>query len=556
MRAIAVIETVSNQSFIFGTNRLREIVGASEMIYAAGVDLVLEACGYEKGDIERARERRGLRAIENGKGKWDDIQFLLVTSGKAILIGKRERLEEIIREVTTRALAEMPGITVHGGIADMQDDDAEGLHNAIKQAHERLAGLRSRIPSNDLRFQRLPVVAECTSSGLPAWGVDKFARKNNERDMLIVSEPVLCKRDKRMRGWSRLKNWLSGNLAGNIDDLEKYLRSKEARWVAVVHADGNGLGEIFLNFLQRLEAINIKENSPYTEYLDKYRQFSLALEKCTIAATNTAIADTWPDIDNKDKLPIIPLILGGDDLTVVCEGSRAVQFTEHFLRAFEAETGKNKNITAILPENQTDQKKPRLTACAGVAIVKPHFPFHRAYELAEALISSAKKLGKKDPENFCSALHYHVHFDSSGADWERISGQLDVPGNAHLSMQPWAVSCKDAGFRNIESLWKGIAALKAPDDEGRPRLPRSQQHALREALFAGKAIANARLKRIKHRYPDVKWDAILPSKNNLFIEEDGQFITPLLDMMDLADVMDAAEITRLVGKYRKKEQLA
>ncbi len=554
MRAIAVIETVSNQSFIFGTNRLREIVGASEMIYAAGVNLVLEACGYEKGDIEQARENSGLAKFEYSNDDNDDdkVQFLLVTSGKAILIGERERVEEIIREVTAEALARMPGITVRGGIARIEGEGAKGLHEAIKAAHDKLAGLRSRIPSNDLRFQRLPVTAECTSSGLPAWGFDQFAPN---QAMQVVSEPVRAKRKKREQGWGRLTGWLGKErLAKTIDEIEDVLQARDARWIAVVHADGNGLGEIFLDFLNRSGARD------FDDYVKKYRDFSLALEECTIRATQTAIEKAWPASDK--KAPIIPLILGGDDLTVVCEGSRAVQFTEEFLRAFEKETEKAEEITKIA--------KGKLTACAGVAIVKPHFPFHRAYELAEALIGSAKKLGKKNPDKFCSALHYHVHYDSSGADWERIKRQLDVSDNkkkrdkpgTHLSVQPWAVSREDADLRNIEKLWKGIAALKATDDEGKPRLPRGQQHALREALFAGKAIADARLKRIKHRYDKVDWNAILPvpNKESLFIEvqEEGEkrFITPLLDMMDLADVMDAAEITRLVGKCRKKEQPA
>ena len=538
VRAIAVIETVSNQNFIFGTNRLREIVGASEMIYAAGVDLVLEACGYSVDGIREARKRGGLRAVENGKGKWSDIRFLLVTSGKAILIGGEDKLRDIIRTVTACALGRMPGVTVRGGIATIEGKGAESLHEAIRAAHERLADLRSRIPSNDLRFQRLPVAAECTSSGLPAWGFDQYAP---DEAMHVVSEAVRAKRKQREKGWNRLTGWLAQDrLAKTIDDIEDVLQARDARWIAVVHADGNGLGEIFLDFLNRSKA------QDFHDYVRKYRDFSLALEECTIRATRTAIEKAWPETD--EKASIIPLILGGDDLTVVCEGSRALQFTEAFLRAFEEETGKSEGIKAIAPKG--------LTACAGIAIVKPHFPFHRAYELAEALISSAKKLGKKDPENFCSALHYHVHFDSSGADWERISGQLDVPGNAHLSMQPWAVSCKDAGFRNIESLWKGIAALKAQDDEGRPRLPRSQQHALREALFAGMSIADARLRRIQHRYPDVDWPAILPVENSLFVEQDGRFITPLLDMMDLADVMDTAEIRRLVKEYYGEEQPA
>ena len=547
MRAIAVIETVSNQNFIFGTNRLREIVGASEMIYAAGVDLVLEACGYEKGDIEQARKKGGLANFKQSKD--GEIDFLLVTSGKAILLGDEERLKNVIRKVTAEALARMPGITVRGAVADLSDKTPKRLHEAIREAHKRLADLRSRIPSNDVRFQRLPVVAECTSSGLPARGFDRFAP---DEAMQVVSEPVRAKRRHRKTGLDRLSKWLPRLTADNIEELEKHLEGRDANWIAVVHADGNGLGEIFLDFLNKSGA------KDFDDYIRKYRDFSLALEACTIMATERAISETWPEPENASKsgkkaevrAPIIPLILGGDDLTVVCEGSRAVKFTEEFLRAFEGETGKAKGITEIAEEG--------LTACAGIAIVKPHFPFHRAYELAEELIKSAKKLGKKDPDKFCSALHYHVHFDSSGADWERISAQLDVPGKAHLSVQPWAVSCENAGVREIEKLWRGIAALKATDDddEGRPRLPRSQQHALREALFAGRDIANARLKRIKHRYQDVKWGDILPSENKLFVEEDGQFITPLLDMMDLADLMDAADIRKLAEQNREEEQPA
>ncbi len=533
MRAIAVIETVSNQSFIFGTNRLREIVGASEMIYAAGVDLVLRACGYTE-EIKQARERGRLRDINNGKGKWNDIQFLLVTSGKAILIGERERVEEIIREVTAEALARMPGITVRGGIARIEGEGTKGLHEAIKAAHDKLAGLRSRIPSNDLRFQRLPVVAECTSSGLPAWG----RVEAQDEAMRIVSEPVCAKRKHRMKGWKRLTGWLKNNsghsFAGNIDDLEQHMQGRDARWVAVIHADGNGVGQIFIDFHSRAKA------KDQDDYIRKYRAFSQALEDCTLKAVEEAIARVnWP----KGKfIPLIPLVLGGDDLTVICDGASAVSFTQAYLEAFERNSQEDNRIT--------DVREDGLTAGAGISIVKPHFPFHRAYELAEELARSAKS------DKSVSALHYHVHYDSSGADWERIKAQLDVPGNAHLSVQPWAVSCEDADVRNIERLWRGIAALKATDDDRKPRLPRGQQHALREALFAGKAIADARLRRIKHRYPDVKWDTILPGKDSLFVKEDGQFITPLLDMMDMADLMDAAEIERLVEKYRKKEQPA
>lgn len=545
MVSIAVIETTSNQNFIFGTNRLREIVGGSEIIYAAVVDLVLEACGYKKEDIKIARKRGGLSRFE--KAKDSKVRFLLITSGKAILIGEESELKDVIRKVTERALVLMPGMTVRGGIAEAEEETAERLNAAIKKAHEQLNVLRSRIPSNDLRFQRLPVVAECTSSGLPAWGELKVS----EGETIIVSESVKAKRFYRNYGWERLTTWLHEQdrkwFVKSIDELEERMQSRIARWVAVVHADGNGLGQIFMDFLNRSGA------KDYNDYITKYRNFSLALEECTIVATQQAIKDVWGE--EAKEIPFIPIIVGGDDLTVICEGAKAVPFTQAFLREFEKQTENRPEITAIA--------KKGLTACAGIAIVKPHFPFHRAYKLAEALIASAKDVGKKDENNYRSALHYHVHFDSSGADWEHIHRQLDVPGPAHLSMQPWIVFRDNESrlaknsLRSISRLWKGISALKQRDEDGRSKLPRSQQHALREALFAGKEIAGVRLRRIQHRYENVDWGSILPAEDSppaegcLFIQRDGQWVTPLLDMMDLADLMgwdDLGWIKKEIGE--------
>jgi hypothetical protein len=68
-----------------------------------------------------------------------------------------------------------------------------------------------------------------------------------------------------------------------------------------------------------------------------------------------------------------------------------------YLKAFEAEK-----------ENIPDGKD--LTACAGIAIVKTHYPFARAYQLSEALCSNAKnfvrdekkRLGLEESKFFCS----------------------------------------------------------------------------------------------------------------------------------------------------------
>jgi len=323
--AVAVIETVSNQAFIFGTNRLREAVGASEMIYAAGVDLVLEALGFSKDEIRTARKPGGLDKVLR---KHNGIEPLLIASGKAILLGPQNRLKDVIRKVALAAAERMPGLGVLGGIAPLagDTDDAKALHDAIRQAHERLATLRARVPSAHMRFQRLPFVAECASSGLPAYGVDSKAPEED-----VISEPVCAKRKFREKGRERLCEWLEQeNLAGSIDDIDEVLREAEGRWVAVIHADGNGLGEIFLDFLNRSKAGSRKD------YIRKYQAFSLALDTCTIKAAKKALAEVFRSQEREDekdqqrqqrqqdkKLPFIPLIIGGDDLTVICDGAHA-----------------------------------------------------------------------------------------------------------------------------------------------------------------------------------------------------------------------------------------
>ncbi len=110
---------------------------------------------------------------------------------------------------------------------------------------------------------------------------------------------------------------------------------------------------------------------------------------------------------NNDKLPFRPLVFGGDDVTFVCNGQLGLSLAAMYLKAFEKETSKI--------------KLPDMHACAGIAIVKNHYPFARAYSLSEELCSSAKKEYRQDDSD-CSALDWH--FAPSG-----LSGSLGAIRN-------------------------------------------------------------------------------------------------------------------------------
>jgi hypothetical protein len=223
-----------------------------------------------------------------------------------------------------------------------------------------------------------------------------------------------------------------------------------------------------------------------------------------------------------------------------------VPFTVEFLQEFERQT-KN-GIVGDLSEKRDCMSKRGLAACAGVAIVKPHFPFYAAYGLAERLLKSAKTVKSKVTDQPCSALDFHILYDASGADFDRIRGELSVDGGStHLTARPYVVSTLHdppawAAQRHVERLCRCLRDVQAEED-GRRCLPNSMLHDLREGLFFGHGPAEARLKLALGRHKAKHFGSLLED-NRLFWEEqetadEGQTVahryTRLLDAMDLAE---------------------
>ena len=109
----------------------------------------------------------------------------------------------------------------------------------------------------------------------------------------------------------------------------------------------------------------------------------------------------------------MPVIVGGDDVTVITSGDYALPFAAAYLRYYEEATGNDPILRYLTPPEGQDTGP--MTAAAGVAIVKRNFPFHIAYELAEKLVGRAKKVGKT-AQPPCSTLDYHVLFDTTVLD--------------------------------------------------------------------------------------------------------------------------------------------
>lgn len=556
---LVLLETSGNQNFIFSTNKLKENIGASELTYRAGTTWVLDAVA----DINQTPElrkwgnsqelRQILRnkdlnpAIEQGN---KPLEIIIATSGKALILSRTEEdAKDLIRRVTQRAIAEAPGLNLSGVFVAIQDwDQTNSLDTAIQDVHKTFEETQPYRPTAEARFLRLPIIADCSFSGLPASRLEHTP----ENEQVPISQVSHSKREAAKAGIRRLHQIPSENttpkLINNINQLEG-----DVEWLAIVHADGNGLGQIFLNFAECLGTAPSNR-----EYISSYREFSLELDECTEAAFEKAIQETFKP--NDKAVPLVPLIVGGDDLTVVCDGKAALKFTQVFLTQFEAETEQKREISKIAEKQFSIN---RLSACAGIAIIKPHFPFSVAYELAESLIKSAKsvkqtiiKPNSKPITPFpCSAIDFHILYDSTHIDLERIRRNLQPEATTYLYNRPYVVTELDklksaegkdwASQHHWSRLCDRVTRLKSDPDgdqdrDGGVKLPSSQSHALRTALFLGREAANAQYALIKGRYSLERF-AEDDEKKSLFYQsqDKGQinFHTTFLDALDAQEFL-------------------
>src|ERR1041385_5460434 len=140
---LTLLETAGNQGYIFASNRLVENVGGSGLI----VEL-------------------GQRGEEFAKYRGDTLKRLIATSGKIqTLSADRDPASDMVREITGWALENAPGLDVYGAIVELNRDDPGSLRKASREVAERYVRNRSMLPTAESRFLRLPVMAECRTSG-------------------------------------------------------------------------------------------------------------------------------------------------------------------------------------------------------------------------------------------------------------------------------------------------------------------------------------------------------------------------------------------------------
>jgi hypothetical protein len=377
-----VIETGGNQRYIFDSNRLRHVVGGSQ--------LVVEACTTQIKKVCR------------------DEEVVQSLSGKAVLlVDSADRGREIVRVISGWALDEAPGLEITGAVGrpfnpdlcwdarspstpppgPVWDPDGVDHVTALHDAFAQQRRARAARPAPQLRFRGLPWHLPCHETGLPAAAMCEYG----SGDVQPVSDTARARTGKALDdGRQRLRPLLGPlDLPEITDDLGG------DGWIGVVHADGNGVGALMTDFPRlTTRAVASQKDRPVAPLsLTDHRMYLTAVADELDAATREAFTVAVNAVRGEGPLlsptPILPVLVGGDDVTFVCHAALALPLTRYFLAEFAERTRRLRHLSALV--RARDTSADGLTASAGIALVKRHHPLAYAVELAEQLTASAKR---------------------------------------------------------------------------------------------------------------------------------------------------------------------
>ena len=441
---LVMLQTNSNQPFIFSSPRLREQIGASFEITL--LSRWVKEAAFDMKLPSMSTSEKGIKALPA-------TFWVSDSSGKVIVRfteadgDPKDLAKRLIREVTLRALTDAPGLDVTGVFvkASSSTVDADDLQELDRVFLEYSLNRRPAAA----RFPQFPFLERGSESALPAsasLGDLKFSQESLQRNNFDESSPLSLP--------SRVKRaFASTSRKRQVDDVQKRLakQGKELKQepqldptklaaafqdgeefenvknmlssVGVVHIDGNGVGAIMRDLgsahSEAQEAgVCISADEVHTEPNDALQAFIMVVNKRLDKAVKDAIALSWYDVQELTPdtvVPIVPVLVGGDDVTVYTDGRFAIPFAEVYIRHYEELTEKDVLLKQLAVVAGAERPGP-LTASAGVAIVGRNFPFHIAYDLAEGLVSRGKKLGKKKDTIPCSTIDFHVLRDATVLD--------------------------------------------------------------------------------------------------------------------------------------------
>ena len=506
-----LFDVQSIQKYIFANNKLKANVGASyivdrlfEDVLCKDVILKLES----EADITSWKTRR-----DSITSLPASVYVAYIGGGKAlILIGNdhTNMIESIIKTFTSQVLTQYPGLKVGvtTGTVTIEDIDERQLFKQLKNNQYTLNPILC--PANT------GLTTICDYSGDTADTVINFG--DGER---LVATSFTSKFNAFEAANARLKKDLFGTediewvFPSEFDELGQNKSTENSKTgindIAIVHIDGNNMGARFIS-CNRLEEKSELSEKVATKTLESFKSLiQWIIDKYDVLTKNLELTDKM--------LPIRPIIVGGDDITFVCNARIAVQ-AAHFL----------------MQELLSDNNGMSIDSCAGIAVIPTSYPFFRGYQMAEQLCDSAKsKMRTYNKVSKSCWLDFAFLHGETAPTLEQFfaNESSSLTGNMHYG--PYRVYekgkiCED----EREGLWQLLDCTQQFKDGH--VMARNKVKELRSVLQDNEHMWTVFCKQLQHTnqsIPEVSgWEAF---KEKLWVKVDGKMRTPYIDAIELMD---------------------
>ncbi|MCL4858482.1 MAG: hypothetical protein KJZ93_03710 [Caldilineaceae bacterium] len=354
-QALLAAEADKIQDFIFRASHLREVTGGSA--------LLTRFCKEIPGLLPHKPVDRIIH---------DGGNFRLAFADKSEAKAAGDALADYYYQMTGCSLTVAPPV------------DWDGSDLTFQQANQQAGSLlrsakREKAP---VASAHLPYIAFCASTGVEL-AADYRQVKPRQRPT-YASRASLHKKYERedSRREEFLEQFLTLIHQGQQHDLDfpteaDQVGSYDSRnYVAYLVADGNGMGAVF----DKCQCPN--------------QVATLSIRLTEIVRDSLAIpARSFLNIIKKSVMPVLPMILGGDDLFVLLPAPYALAFAEQFCREFE-----QRMAACLQDELKLDPAQiGHPTMAAAIVICKASYPFQLAHQRGEALLKAAKRFAKSLP---------------------------------------------------------------------------------------------------------------------------------------------------------------